>query len=527
MESAITPRYPARHLKPALTALAVAVALLALGCNAIVSSSPPTEDRPAPPTAGTAVITPSLGTPLPDDRVAQILALLLEIDPDEAELRRALEDIEANRDTRFIAPLIEIMRAGPARTAIWNAGYGDVLREISGIIFATDWINWGLWVEWYGNTTLSPPPGFTAWKGQLFASVDERFTQFLYEGVDASISVEQIAWGGILVDGIRPLDNPPVLEAAEATYLEPTEPVFGVIANGEARAYPLRIMDPHEMANDVLGGIPISLAYCTLCGSGIAYDARAADGAVYTFGTSGLLYQSNKLMYDRQTKTLWNQFTGRPVVGPLVADARQTSGSLLQTLPIVLTSWQSWLDQHPDTTVLDINTGVGFGYTLGYPYLQYFASGDTMFPVAQRSAQLSPKQWVFGLNLAGEQKAYSLDALIAGGEIVNDTLAGTDVAIISTGPLIDVEAEAPGSGLLLYQAGGEVRAFERPPGLTFQFTDEPNRFVDSIGATWTLTEEALVARDGTLAPRIVGHTSFWFGWFQFFPHTELFGGRNP
>jgi Protein of unknown function (DUF3179) len=512
-----------------VTTLSLVAGLLLAACGVGVPSGGQPEEVTGieAPGSYSEVVTPPPGDPLPDDRVAEILAILLEIEPDGQELRRALEEIEDNRDTRFIAPLIEIMRAGPARTAIWNAGYGDVLREISGVIFATDWVNWGRWVEWYGNTTLTPPPGFTAWKGELFANVDERFKDFLYEGVASAIPIEQIAWGGILVDGIRPLDNPPVLSAADATYLDPAEPVFGVVVNGEARAYPLRIMDPHELANDVLGGIPIALAYCTLCGSGIAYDARAADGGVYTFGTSGLLYQSNKLMYDRQTGTLWNQFTGRPVVGPLVASARQTSGSLLRMLPLVLSSWESWLAQHPDTTVLDINTGIGFGYQLGYPYLEYFSSGETMFPVAQRSAELSPKQWVFGLNLAGEQKAYSLDALIAGGEVVNDSVGGTDVAVISSGALIDVEAEAPGFGLLLYQAGGEVRAFERPDGLTFRFTDEPGVFVDSAGKRWTLTEEALVAGDGSLAPRIVGHTSFWFGWFQFFPHTELYGGRGP
>lgn len=512
-----------------MATLSLVAGLLLAACGVGVPSGGQPEDAAgveAPSSYGT-VTTPPPGNPLPDDRVVEILALLLEVEPDEAELERAFDAIEAERDARFIAPLIELMRAGSSRLASWGPSHGVLLRELSGLSFSADWSNWDRWMEWYGQTELEAPPGFAAWKGEILAGIDERFTEFLYEGVDASIRVEQIAWGGVLVDGIRALDQPPVLEASEASYLDPAEPVFGVVANGEARAYPLRIMDPHEMANDVLGGVPITLAYCTLCGSGIAYDARAADGSVYTFGTSGLLYQSNKLMYDRQTGTLWNQFTGRPVVGELVADARETSGSLLRTLPIVITTWESWVAQHPETTVLDLDTGVGFGYTLGYPYLEYFSSGDTFFPVAQRSSELGAKQWVFGLDLGGQQKAYSLDALIAGGEVVNDSLGGRDVAIVSTGPLVDVEAEAAGFGTLLYQAGGEVRAFERPDGLTFRFTDEPGVLVDSTGKRWTLTEEALVASDGSLAPRVVGRTSFWFGWFQFFPDTELFGGRGP
>ncbi len=158
--------------------------------------------------------------------------------------------------------------------------------------------------------------------------------------------------GGVLVDGIPPLDNPKRLLAEAATYLEPTDLVFGISINGDARAYPLRIMDWHEMANEVIGGVPVSLAYCTLCGAAIAYDGRVAEGITYNFWTSGFLFRSNKLMYDRQTRTLWNQFTGKPVLGTLAGtDLR------LSILPLVLTDWASWQERNPHTTVLDIDTG--------------------------------------------------------------------------------------------------------------------------------------------------------------------------
>jgi hypothetical protein len=94
--------------------------------------------------------------------------------------------------------------------------------------------------------------------------------------------------------------------------------VFGVAIGGQARAYPLRIVNWHEMVNDTIAGVPVSLAYCTLCGAAILFDARAPGrDTPFTFGSSGLLYRSNKLMYDRQTGSLWNQFTGRPVLGAL------------------------------------------------------------------------------------------------------------------------------------------------------------------------------------------------------------------
>ena len=146
--------------------------------------------------------------------------------------------------------------------------------------------------------------------------------------------MEEIAWGGVLVDGIPALDNPRMTTASAASYLNPDDPVFGVEINGDARAYPLRIANWHEMVNDVVGGVPVSLAYCTLCGSGILFDGRVAGRAEpFTFGSSGLLYRSNKLMYDRQTDSLWEQFAGHPVTGKLTGSKIE-----LKLLLLVLTA---------------------------------------------------------------------------------------------------------------------------------------------------------------------------------------------
>ena len=513
-------RYAAR-----ISALALGSALALLA--ACSDEADPPAASPAPGVEASSTEGASLvpRDPLPEARVAAILALLLERSPDAVALQVALDEIVAAHDTRFVAPLIELMRAGPARLAASSPLFVEVLRELSGLTLSRDWDQW---VTWYGTAGLEPPPGFAAWKGRILAGIDPRFTEFLYEGVDHTIPIEAIVWGGVPVDGIRALERPPVLEAEAATYLDPGEPVFGVVAGGEARAYPLRIMDAHEMANDVLGGVPISLAYCTLCGSGIAYDARGADGVVYDFGTSGLLYESNKLMYDRQTGTLWSQFTGRPVVGPLVEAAASTSGSLLEVLPIVIARWSDWVARHPATTVLDIETGHGSGYTLGYPYLQYFTDGNPLFPVSRRSLQLAAKDWVLGLDIEGEQKAYALDALTApGGVVVNDTLGGVDLVVVSGGPIVDVIAETAIVGELQYEAGGEVRAFRRPPGVTFEAGPDLDTLIDATGAAWRVTEDALIGPEGVArGERLPGHVAFWFGWFQFFPRTEVFGARG-
>jgi hypothetical protein len=260
------------------------------------------------------------------------------LDPDEDRAQSALARILEVGDGRFVSVFIELIRMRQVDLLKMPqdlyVSYISALERLSQEDFN---YNWADWVEWYGKTDLKPPPGFAGWKGTLLARIDPRFTDFINDDAKSTIRIEEILWGGVRVDGIPALDNPRMISASEAEYLEPEEPVFGMVVNGDARAYPLRIMDWHEMANDVIGGVPVSLSYCTLCGSAIAYRGQASDGQVYAFGSSGLLYRSNKLMYDRQTNTLWNQLTGEPVLGELVGKDVE-----LSLLPVVLTSWQDW-----------------------------------------------------------------------------------------------------------------------------------------------------------------------------------------
>ena len=275
------------------------------------------------------------------------------------------------------------------------------------------------------------------WKGEVLSTLDTRFREFLPEdGVAHTIRLEEIVWGGVVVDGIPSLDNPDVIQAHEARYLEADEQVFGVYLNGEARAYPLRIMNWHEMTNDVVGGQPFALAYCTLCGSGILYDARRGDGqAPYIFGSSGLLYRSNKLMYDADTKSLWNQFTGIPVVGELVSEDIE-----LPILPVTLTTWGEWNRQHPDTTVLSLDTGHERPYekpgTPGAAYYDYFSSPSLMFPggPGANDLQLRPKDRVFVAILdSGESKAYPLEILeeLGATAVLNDAVSEVPIVVVT------------------------------------------------------------------------------------------------
>ena len=449
---------------------------------------------------------PEMST-IPDAEATQLMYDLIS----NAESQKVVDTILAAEDTRFVSVFIELMRAnqiGLLRSAGYRI-YNQALETLSGQSLGE---NWFAWVEWYGTTSLTPPPGFTGWKGKILGGIDPGFEEFLQDDFPSTIRVEEIMWGGVVVDGIPALNNATMIIADEADYLEPDEPVFGISINGDHRAYPLRILDWHEMANDVVGGVPVSLAYCTLCGAGIAYDGRASNGETYTFGSSGFLFRSNKLMYDRQTRTLWNQLTGEPVLGELVG-----TGVKLDLLPVVLTSWESWLTQHPDTLVLDVNTGFNRPYEPGAAYGSYFADDDTMFPVWQRSNLLETKDRIYALQVENIPKAYPVAILIEE-QVVNDTIGDTNVVLVAARDDITVSS----GPVTTYNAGGEVRAYNREDE-TFEPGPDPDTVLDSTGRSWQVTEEALVGPDGELVPRINGHLAYWFGWYSFFPKTLLYG----
>jgi hypothetical protein len=444
-------------------------------------------------------------------------AILRAVAGDDLEsARNAVKAIVARGDQRFASVLIELMRASQLQIlhADGRTAYSRALEAITGEFNGDDW---HAWVEWYDGADLEPPPGFMRWKGELLGRLDPAFDRFLREGVPTAIRIEEVVWGGVAFDGIPALDEPKFIAASRADYLEPDEPVFGIEIHGDARAYPLRILDWHEMVNDTVGGTPISLAYCTLCGSGIAYNGRVPDGTVYRFGSSGLLMRSNKLMYDRKTHSLWNQFTGRPVVGPLVE-----RNVRLERVPIVVARWKDWKASHPDTRVLDIETGFERDYSQGAAYAGYFATPELMFPVRRRSELLAPKARVFGVEVNGVAKAYSLDSLVES-RVTNDRVAMTNIVLVATRGVITVDGRSARTGPATYRAGGEVRAYDRG-ARQFRSGPDPLILTDSSGGLWRITEGHLVGPGGERIPRIAGSLAYWFGWNAFHPETQLHEG---
>ena len=383
------------------------------------------------------------------------------------------------------AALIQALRFVPDDDGAIQA----TLETLVGARPGARWHDWMLWQQ--AHPEIVPFAGFDRFKADIMALIDARFRDFLYPGVAHDIRLEEIAWGGVVKDGIPALIDPAHLSAAEADYLEDDEPVFGVQVNGDARAYPLRILDWHEMFNDRVGGVALALAYCTLCGSGILYETQVEGrDEPFTFGSSGFLYRSNKLMYDRQTNSLWNQFTGRPVVGPLTG-----SGIELALRPVTIASWQDWRERHPDTKVLSLETGYARDYTPGRPYGAYFADPELMFPALVPDTRLAPKDYVFALRAGAHEKAWPLGDF-AGGAVINDAVGDLDVVLVGDA------------------ATRTVRAYDAD-GHDFAAADSELGRLVADGETWRIEEEALVAADGRRLARLPGHIAYWFAWAGF------------
>jgi hypothetical protein len=378
----------------------------------------------------------------------------------------------------------------------------DVLNEtafafqsVTGSDVST-WYDAMLWQQAHPEVTAHP--SYRSLKLTILERLDPEFLRFL--GGDLSrpdnldIRLEEIVWGGVRPDGIPSLDRPAMTTAADADYLLDDDLVFGVAIDGDVRAYPLRIMGWHEMLNDVIGGVPVALAYCTLCGAGILFETRV-DGRAdpLVFGSSGLLYRSNKLMFDRATDSLWNQFTGRPVSGPL-----RGTGIELRQRPIAIESWKAWRSRNPQTRVLSLATGHRRDYGSGVVYREYFASPALMFPaLVEPGSPQQPKEYVFGVRVAGGAKAWPLDAF-AGGAVINDAVGLETVVLIG-----DWETRT-------------VRAYRRGDR-EFAKTDDPTTLTAS-GVLWSMSEDALSNSDGARLPRLPGHVSYWFAWDGYLGH---------
>ena len=398
----------------------------------------------------------------------------------DAQREAAVDTFIEQGGTENIPTLILLMRIGGSHVATQQA-----LLALTGERLTT-WREAMLYQE--AHPEIQPNPSYHQLKLWYWRGIDEEFLSLFSQPIDRDamrIRFEEITWGGVRFDEIPSLDNPALIPAQEADYLLDTDLVFGIEINGDVRAYPLRIMGWHEMLNDVIGGVPVSLAYCTLCGAGILFETRLREHATpFTFGSSGLLYRSNKLMFDRQTLSLWNQFTGEPVSGELAH-----SGIALKIRPTTITTWDAWRNKHPDTQVLSLQTGHIRDYDSGVAYREYFSSPDLMFPTLTDQSRLHQKDQVYGIRTTGGAKAWPIDAFTTE-PVINDRVGFSNVVLIG-----DADTQT-------------VRAFERGDAI---FSGDGSQLKGPKGI-WQVSENALIGPDGQRLPRISGHVAYWFAW---------------
>ena len=204
-----------------------------------------------------------------------------------------------------------------------------------------------------------------------------------------STDLSEIMSGGPPKDGIPAIDHPRFERLASGKVagwlarLHDTEPVISIEIDGDLRAYPIRILIWHEIVNDTIDGQSVVITYCPLCGTGIGFES-VMQGRRSTFGVSGLLYQSDLLMYDHQTESLWSQIAMEAVAGPM-------TGTQVKHLFLAHTTWQEWQHEHPSTLVLSTKTGYARDYDRDR-YLGYVGRPDIMFAINHVDRRYHPKE---------------------------------------------------------------------------------------------------------------------------------------
>jgi len=336
------------------------------------------------------------------------------------------------------------------------------------------------------------------------------------ESVDGApeplVDPSEIRSGGPPPDGIPSIDDPTFLSPSAVDFLAENEPVVAVEVDGDARAYPIQILMWHELVNDTIGGVPVTISYCPLCNSAVAYDRRL-DDRVLEFGTSGRLWNSALVMYDRQTETLWSHFTAQGIVGEL-------TGEELQTLPVATVPWGVWRSANPDGLVLSRDTGVERDYGRN-PYLGYDDVDGTPFLFdGEVDGRYTAMTRIVGVEVEGDAVAVPL-ASLREARVVEAEVGGIEVVVLwQAGTASALDADDVAAGADVGATGVFVPVVD---GRRLDFGPADDGFVDAqTGSTWNILGEASAGPlAGTRLDAVAHVDTFWFAWGAFLPDTEI------
>lgn len=329
------------------------------------------------------------------------------------------------------------------------------------------------------------------------------------------VNPAEILSGGPPPDGIPAIDHPRFERAGGVSWLRDREPVLALTVGTDSRAYPIQVVIWHEIVNDTVGRIPLAVTYCPLCDSAIAVDRRLGARTL-DFGTSGLLYRSDLVMYDRQTQSLWSPFIGTAIAGVL-------TGGQLSTLPLAIVSWADWRAAHVDGWVLSRDTGFQRDYGTN-PYTGYDDVHSRPFLFrGEIDGRLPPKARLVGIHDGDAAVAVLLNDLRAH-HVITTQVAGR--------PLVVWEQDGTASALdsAMIADGREVGATgvfdSRLDGRVLHFTSAGGAFRDlETQSSWNVLGQAVAGplAGHSLVP--VAHVdTFWFAWAAFLPRTRIVHG---
>ncbi len=429
-------------------------------------------------------------TQIPSDSLSNTFLSLFT--KSKKEYKSVLKKIDNQWDDSYIPFLLDAYSINP--DPVFQKKILNLLQEKTGQKLGKGYYDW---LRWMWTQSIEIPPQYLDYKAEIYKYVDPRFEKYFKgRSEQLDINIDEVLWGGVEQDGIPPLRMPTMIEASDAKYLRNNHIVFGFYINGEAKAYPKRILGWHEFVVDRIGERMIAGVYCTLCGTVIAYDMHLGD-RFFDLGTSGFLYRSNKLMYDKSTQSLWNTIEGKPVIGPLVGQGLQ-----LKMYPVVTTTWQEWKELHPDTKVLSIDTGHDRDYSEGSAYRFYYLSDRLMFPVPKTDDRLKNKSSVYVIrdDRINTPWAISKDYLKKS-KFHQTTVDDIPIVVIVTDKGAIRTYELPNAQMKIQEVGKE-------------------EITDMDSNKWQI-EEMYLSHGDTQGKRIIGHEVFWFAWQAMFPETIL------
>jgi hypothetical protein len=351
------------------------------------------------------------------------------------------------------------------------------------------------WRRWSWQLPYTPHPDYLAMKAELSRGVDPRMSAFFSPLAVEAVRLDELEWSGVGVDDVPPLVHPKQVPAGDARHMRDRQLVAGLLVNGEARAYPLRILAWHHVAHDRAGGRDVLIVHCPMSGVTAAYDL-SAPGAPDRFGTSGFVYRSGSLLYDTETDSLWSMLTGSPVLGRLAG-----ADLSLQPLPLLVTTWRDWRAVHPRTTVLSQDTGHPFTYAEGALTRRRLASAGLVFPPPEVDLTLRSEDEVEGVRPRGDGRAVAIAT-----------------RSLRTGHARDVDVEGRRYVVTASRDGG-VRVYEAPEARIVR--QRGGCLEDTDGRCWRATDDALILDGGNVphAPRVPSVRAWWIAWAAMYPDT--------